>query len=70
MRKEAEKFYGIAVNHNPCKQKYAPIDFSNAAFPPLPQYMPDDSSDFMKPIAAAGFLTEDYNLTVGGRKIK
>jgi hypothetical protein len=38
----------------------------------IPQYIPDDSPDFMKPIPVAGFLSDNYDQAVGGHinKIK
>ena len=70
LRKGAESFYNISSPEKLCfrggRKWYKPMNLENAVFPALPNYIPDDSPDVLNPTAESRYITEDYDMTVGG----
>lgn len=66
MRKLAEEFYGAEVVHGACQKNYIRMKLDNARMPSLPNFIFDESPEKLKPTAVSGFITEDYDLFVGG----
>ena len=69
LRKQAEVFYGVEQVNGACHRysnKYIPMKLDFAKMPILPNFIFDDSPDRIKPTAVSRFITEDYDLFVGG----
>ena len=71
LRKLAEEFYGVPVTADACPHGghkfYKQMQLDNAKLPAFTGFVPDDSPGFLKPTEESRFLTEDYDMKVGGK---
>ena len=74
LRKEAEEFFGIPVVDNPCSRgrgnHYVSMQLDSANFRNVSNFIPDDSMSLMRPTASSGYITDNYDNTVGGHVSK
>ena len=73
LRKEAETFYQIPINDQPCTidrpPQYVPMFLQNAKFPDVKGFKADESPDVLKPTKESRYITENYDTFVGGHDV-